>query len=244
MTASLPMYDTAATRAANDRFWQAIRSEYGRGPAALDRTQDPHETWNEAGLVFSQTCGLPYRSGLFRKVQLVGTPDYGVEGCAPGMYCSVLVVRENDERSTIEDFNAARLARNDHRSQSGWAAIRQHLRDRQAGFSFDMNILETGSHAASVRAVAEAKADIAAIDAVTWALLRRDTAETDRLRELERTSPTPGLPFITGLDETPEKLFGAVQRAICDLCDQDRACLMLNDIVKIAHQHYLAVPAP
>ena len=41
MIASLPMYDSASTRAANDRPWQAMRREFGLDPDTLDRKMDP-----------------------------------------------------------------------------------------------------------------------------------------------------------------------------------------------------------
>ncbi len=85
MTASLPMYDTPTTRAANDRFWHLIRED----DTELDRVTDPHVTWMSQHLVLSQTCGLPYRRDLHGRVKLIGTPDYGVRGCPPGYYRSV-----------------------------------------------------------------------------------------------------------------------------------------------------------
>ena len=35
MIAALGMYDPPALRAANDRYWQAIRNHLGHGPTAL-----------------------------------------------------------------------------------------------------------------------------------------------------------------------------------------------------------------
>ena len=243
MIASLPMYDRPSTRAANDRLWQAIRDIYGRGPRTLDRTRDPHETWIARDLVFSQTCGLPYRSELHRSVQLIGTPDYGVDECPPGYYRSCIVVRDDDQRDALIRYDGARLARNDTRSQSGWAALVTHLRDTATPCRFD-DILDTGSHAASVQTVAEGRADIAAIDAVTWALLLRDDPVTRRLRVLARTAPTPGLPYITGPDQDVDALRRAAHEAIAALTSEDRACLLLKGLVQVPAADYLAVPMP
>jgi ABC-type phosphate/phosphonate transport system substrate-binding protein len=240
--ASLPMYDTGATRDANDRFWSLIRAAYGRGPEHLDRTTDPHATWENKGLVLSQTCGLPYRSGLYRSVQLVGTPDYGVAGCPPGFYCSCLVVPAGSADKPIGDLATARLARNDARSQSGWAAFAEHMQEN--GTPFSGTITDTGSHSASVMAVAQGAADIAAIDAVTWALLERDTQNTRGLKVLCRTRPTPGLPLICGPQEDAAALREAIRDAIEALDAQDRACLQINGLVQIAAEDYLRVPLP
>jgi len=56
----------------------------------------------------------------------------------------------------------------------------------------------TGGHVASVRAVAEGRADVAAIDCVSYAHIRRFNPElTSRLRILDWTPSSPGLPYVT-----------------------------------------------
>lgn len=245
MTASLPMYDTLSTHGANDRFWGLIRDAYGQGPATLDRDTDPHTTWDDPNLVLSQTCGLPYRSALHGHVTLVGTPDYGVRGCPPGYYKSYVIARADDSRRTLTDFAGATLARNDKRSQSGWAAIEDQLQRSAAGFSFAGRTHDTGGHALSARAVAEGRADIAAIDAVTWTLIKRDTPElASALRLICDTRPTPGLPYITAHGVDPAPLFDAISRAIAALSGRDRARLLIKGIVQIPAEVYLREPLP
>lgn len=240
MIASLPMYDNSGTHVANNRFWQAIRTRLGKGPTALDRDTDPHVQWLDPELILSQTCSLPYRTELKGKVKLVGTPDYGVKGCPPGYYNSCIVVRREDPRRELREYQSARLARNDIRSQSGWAALEQELAERGYGFSFEKNVLDTGGHAASTRAVARGEADLAAIDAVTWTLLcRDDRALTQELRLLETTKPTPGLPLITSMTEDPSVIFKAVTAAIADLTPADREVLMLKGLTNIAESEYM-----
>ncbi|WP_300038090.1 PhnD/SsuA/transferrin family substrate-binding protein [uncultured Roseobacter sp.] len=244
MTASLPMYDTAVTAPANDRFWTLIRTGLGEGPKTLDRSTDPHETWEDPALVLSQTCGLPYRSRLHDRVGLVGTPDYGVPGCPPGYYCSVLAIRISDARKDLREFHNSLLARNDARSQSGWAAVEAHLSENNTGFSFAGQTIDTGSHAASARAVAGGDADIAAIDAVTWSLMVRDTEITDDLRIIAVTRPTPGLPLITAASRDANALRDICRKAVQALSDSDRDCLMIRDIVWIPAGTYLEEPLP
>lgn len=244
MNASLPMYDTPATSAANDRFWRAIRSAYGRGPEYLDRSTDPHKTWTSETLVLSQTCGLPYRSTLHSHVQLVGTPDYGLDGCPPGFYRSVVVARVDDPRTELSEFSQARLARNDIHSQSGWAAIVEHFRSRETVAFAPIEILDTGGHADSAHKVAAGVADFAAIDAVTWALLCRDSNETQNLKVITTTDPTPGLPFITSRLENAERIFSAISQAVSEIGAQDRKTLMIRGLIEISKERYLSVPMP
>ena len=57
----------------------------------------------------------------------------------------------------------------------------------------------TGSHRASVRAVAAGLADIAAIDCVSWTLAKHFDSITKPLKVIARTDDRPGLPLITAI---------------------------------------------
>lgn len=235
------MYDLPALREANNRFWQAIRQRLGRGPEHLTHDCDLWEIWQSPDLLFAQTCGMPYRTTLYGHVRLIGTPDYGLPGCPPGHYCSVLVVRADDPRQSEDAFAGARFAYNEPLSQSGWAAPMVHLRARSVVIG---DLERTGAHAASARAVLEGRADMAGIDALTWELLKAHDPVVKDLRVIARTDPTPGLPYITAQAEDPDGLFAAVRAAILDLDDADRAALHLKDLIAIPAQAYLAVPTP
>ncbi|MGR3291710.1 MAG: phosphate/phosphite/phosphonate ABC transporter substrate-binding protein, partial [Paracoccaceae bacterium] len=69
MIASLGMYDRPETAASNDALWAGIRKNLGYGPQHLDRTTTPMQVWQSPDLLFSQTCGMPYRSILRDSVQ-------------------------------------------------------------------------------------------------------------------------------------------------------------------------------
>ncbi|MEQ9260442.1 MAG: PhnD/SsuA/transferrin family substrate-binding protein [Roseovarius sp.] len=241
MIASLPMYDRPETRAANERYWQAIRAELGFGPEGLTHGGDLWAHWEAPDLLFSQTCGYPYRARLHGHVTLVGTPDYGLEGCGPGEYCSVFVVRADDPRTELADFAAARFAYNEPLSQSGWAAPQNHAAG--LGFAFS-NTQQTGGHRFSAEAVAEGRADIAAIDALTWRMIRRYDGFAADLRELAHTAPTPVLPYITRKGQPPEPLFAAIEAAIARLDEDTRQTLCLEGLVAIPAEAYLAIPNP
>lgn len=244
MIASLPMYDRPETAGANDRLWALIRDRLREaGIAAPERlsrgAEDLFAQWEAADLVLSQSCGFPYRHRLQGKVTLVGTPDYGVEGCAPGYYCSRIVARADDPRRALPDFAGARLAFNDPVSQSGWAALAAHAPQLARG-----PLLCTGSHTASARAVAEGRADLAALDAVTWALIARAETFAAGLRVIGSTPPTPGLPLIAARGADAAALHEAVAGAIAALSERDRAALLIRGLVRIPAEAYLAVPTP
>lgn len=240
MIAWLGMYDPAPLQDANTRFWALIRAALGHGPARLSRGTDPWPIWQSPGLVLAQTCGMPFRTRLHGHVTLVATPDYGLPDCPPGHYCSVLLARADDSRD-LAALAQGTLAYNEALSQSGWAAPVTHL----AGLGLaPRHLLRTGAHADSARAVAEGRADLAGIDAVTWAILRDHDSQAARLRVVARTEPTPGLPLITARGRDPAPIAAAVAQAIAALDPGDRKALHLRRLVAIPAAAYLAVPTP
>ena len=242
MIAALGMYDMPHAAAAYDRLWDSIRTELGTGPQRLSRGGDPWADWQSSDLLLSQTCGLPYRARLFDTVTLVGTPDYGLPDCPPGYYQSYILRRRDDPRTLAELAQSGTLAYNEPLSQSGWAAPVAHL--AAMGLAPGAT-LQTGAHLASAQAVAQGKADYAAIDAVTY--LMWGDADADDLGGLEivaRTEPTPGLPVITSRTRDPKPIARAVTAAIGALSPDDRKILMLNGFVHIPQATYCAIPIP
>lgn len=240
------MYDFGPAEAANDRYWALIgdnlRAADIAAPVALTRGDGAFfPAWTAPDLVLSQTCGYPFRARLQGRVAYVGTPDFGLPGCAPGYYCSVFVVRADDPRASLTDFDGAGFAYNEGLSQSGWAAPQVHAEALGLRLS---PVLRTGGHRLSARAVAEGRADIAALDAVTWDMMQGVDPVAGQLRVIARTDPTPGLPYIAALGGDVDATFDAVAAAIAAFAPADRQALRLNGLVRIPKAAYLAVPNP
>lgn len=237
--AALPMYDWPELRPATDAFWAAFRDlARARGIAApdgLDRGRPAGEVWTDGALVLSQTCGLPYRTQLRDHVTLLGAPDYGLEGCPPGHYCSLLVARRGDPRRGLEAFAGAPFAFNERMSQSGHAALMQAPGAERLGAG-----VETGAHRASIRAVAEGRADLAAIDAVAWRLAERFEPAAAELRVVGRTRPGPGLPMITAKGHDAALYARLVAAAIAAADGAVRAALGIRGFVRLAPADYLS----
>ena len=246
MIAALGMYDRAETAPANDRLWALIRDALRDGgiaaPDALTRGDGAYwPAWQSPDLVLAQTCGLPLRAVLHRDVTLVGTPDYALDGCAPGHYRSVFVARADDVRKTASDFAGARFAFNEGLSQSGWAAPKAWFDEHGLGLAPTM---ETGGHRASARAVMDGRADFAAIDAVTWWLITRYDDWSGGLQVIGTTGTSPALPFISAKGADPEPIFAALSQAVAALSPEDRTTLHLRGVVRMSLESYLAVPVP
>lgn len=245
MIANLMMYQRPQLVEAHARYWALIRKHLADAgmdsPETLSQDAEEFFVWKHSDLVLSQTCGMPYRTWLHDKVQLVGTPDYGLAGCPAGYYRSAIVVRADDTRTDVSAFKDAVFAYNQTFSQSGYAAPFWHL--LPGGFWFE-NRLHTEQHLESARAVAAGRADIASLDAVTWRNIEAFEPFARDLRVQTWTEPTPGLPLITALGNDANLIFEAVKGAIAELDAQDKSLLGIRGIVKISKQDYLNVRNP
>ena len=226
LIASLAWYPAA--RPGWERLWAGVRANLGYGPETLDWPEDFHGHWRRPDLLLSMTCALPMQKGLAPLVRVVGSPVWDVPGLPPGHYASELVCRADDERA-LADLAAAGMAINDRDSQSGFGA----LVDR--GLRGPM--IETGSHAASMQAVAEGRAHLAAIDAVTWAL-----APHPALTSRGRTRPTAACPFITALPDRVPALRAALGSAIAAQSPKDRAITRLAGLTDLPAGSYASLP--
>lgn len=250
MIAALPMYDPPWAQDANDRLWQAVRAHLppelrARAPVALTRDHDLWQVWQSPDLVLAQTCGLPFRARLHDQVTLVASPDHGLPGCPPGHYRSTLIRRQGDPRA-LPALVASVMAYNEPLSQSGWAAPVAHLATLGLAPGITMR---TGAHIASIRAVAEGQADFAAVDAVTWAMVRQGLPDlAARIDPFDQTAPTPALPYITARGDHPvthdTALATALAQGIAALAPADRATLHLAGITRLPVTAYTALPLP
>ncbi|NOX40811.1 MAG: phosphate/phosphite/phosphonate ABC transporter substrate-binding protein [Alphaproteobacteria bacterium] len=245
MIASLGMYARPQTLAATARFWAEIRDRLRAkdiaAPQELEQDTPFWPTWRAQNLLFSQTCGRPFAIELHHTVTLIGTPDYGHENCPPGYYRSAFVTRRSDPRTTLAEFAKAVFAYNETSSQSGWASPKFHMKKHRLHIE---NIHETGGHTRSARAVAEGHADIAAIDALSWDMIKQYDDFASKLTVIDWTDPTPGLPYITAKTHPRDIVKTAVQDAISALTTADQRVLRLKSLVHIPPEHYLSLPSP
>ncbi len=224
MIAALPMYDWPERRDEVDAEWCVIRDRLRArdipAPDALTRRNadmpavpggirdqqgmvvapdpaclppddlDLPTLWRHPALLLAQTCWGPLECGLAPYVAVIGQMDYGqIEGCDGPFYSSAIVMRRGDKVSAgkILAFSA-------RDSMSGYLALQRDLGTLD-GFSA---LIETGSHRASIRAIADNRADVAAIDARSWQLAKRYDHAAQDLVVVGWTQKRLGLPFITG----------------------------------------------
>lgn len=229
---SLPMYDLPALRRATDDWWAGLaRAMTAAGlegvPARLDRRADQDQVWRHPDLMISQTCGYPLTHALAGRVRLVATPAYEVEGCDGALYRSAFLVRDGDPAESLGDLRGRRVAINSRASQSGYNGLRHALAPLAAevgGGPLFSEVVLTGGHGASLAALREARADLAAIDCVTYALTARcEPAAVEGLRVLAWSAPAPGLPYVTRAALGAGELAALRQGLVAAAADPDLA---------------------
>ncbi len=221
VSCSLPMYDLPELEADTRALWSGIAARLRQAgiaaPDELLRPADPRSHWLDPDLLLSQSCGYPLLS-LPARVRVVATPAYRAEGCDGGWYRSALIVRHEHPAMRLADLRGGVCALNDRDSNSGMNLLRAAIAPLAAGQRFFRACRETGSHVASIAAIAAGRADLAAIDCVTLALLQRyQPACLSGTRLLGWTASSPGLPFVSaGDDATIDALRGALAEVGAD----------------------------
>jgi ABC-type phosphate/phosphonate transport system substrate-binding protein len=244
MRAMISMYDMPERRAAIDAWWAGLARHWRAAglhdiPQTAQQPQDLYELWLAPDLFIAQTCGYPLTHELKDRVILVATPVYAVDGCIGPTYHSVIVARRGSDVRTLDDVAGKVAAINGYDSQSGWNALRHSL----IGKGAPARIVETGGHRKSVAAVREGRADVAAIDCVTYAGLQAFAPqEVEPLHVIGRSASAPALPYITRRDISPDdlqKLRAGLQAAIHDpALAQTRAAMQIGAVEIVPLEAY------
>lgn len=242
MLAGLPMYDWPEISAATDAFWNVLADSLRRrgidAPKALARQDDLAAMWYSPDLVFGQTCALPFALDLHAHVRLIGSPAYDI-GCAPGCYYSLLIVPKG--RSTDLASFRGPAAINEFSSQSGFATLMLSLIAAGTDMS-EVEVDASGAHRASIEAVANGRAHLAAIDAVSFKLAQRYMPEAAAVDVIGCTRPTPGMALISALPATSTDALAAAFDEAADMISPSlRGELLLTGFLRRKAQDYAGV---
>jgi ABC-type phosphate/phosphonate transport system substrate-binding protein len=209
--ASLAMYPFAHLRESYDQLWDAVRARLSFEGPPLDWNIDAEEACRHDDLLIGQTCGWPLITQLADSVHVVGTFDVDVDGAVNGTYRSVIVGRADEPFVDVLSRPDLIVAVNSADSLSGWISLQAVAKDH--GVRLD-RVDWTGSHAASVDAVRVGVADVASIDAVSWAHLG-----ARGLFVIGRGPLVPCLPVVTARSSSPAmvaELRAAFATAVAD----------------------------
>lgn len=195
-------------------------------PATLPPDElDFHQLWLSPALLFGQTCWGPMELGLARHVQVIAQPNYDAfEGGQGELYSSALVMpadggpsvaspRDGKAAIPIDLLRGKRFIFNNPDSMSGLIGLTRDLEAMGESLDIFASRGESGGHRSSIIAIAEGRADIAAIDCESWALAQRFEPAAKGVRVVGWTARRKGLPYITART-MPETIVAAMREAV------------------------------
>ncbi len=218
MLASFPWYDLPSVQWANDSLWEATGY-----PGELNRHQAVSDLWHNPDLLVTQACGLD----LFLSeapIDPVAAPVFDLD-CEAGMYFSYIVGNVKGSVAAVNSLS----------SRSGWSALLTICKPQK--------IVVTGSHQASLEALKNGLADVAAIDAVTWSIIERDAPATlAGLKIVEQTSAAPSPPYVVRRGVDRENVFRSLNSALESPGSIDaKNALFLKGIIPAQRHYYFPI---
>lgn len=230
---SLAMYLFAHLRGAYDRLWAAVAADLGSDwPSTLTWSDDVAGLVDDDRMLVSQTCGWPLVTRRAGRVRVVGSFGYldnepGAGGRPGPMYRSRIVARRPGH---LAEFAGARAAVNNPDSLSGWVSLRHTL-------GVPTEIEWTGAHRLSLVALQEGRAEVASIDAVSFAHVAATEPQlTEGLHTVGRGPLVASLPVVAHRALGDDAL-AALRAGLV------RHCASADPILRIAAFHPLDLPA-
>jgi len=240
-----PMYQMPELEYFIAAWWQGVRKhlieqelsikEAHKLPELLTQPKDYYAHWRDDNLLLSQTCGYPLTHDLQGQVQYVATQSYLTPYSHGPTYKSVILVRNTCSALHLKDMFHTRVAVNSDDSQSGYHALRGLIAPLAQGDAFFSEVIKSSSHRKSIALVAQGRADICAVDCVTYSLLQAHApSEVANLRILTTTQSAPCLPYITSLSTSPEMLaklqLGLIKADLDPSLDAIRKALLMGPV--------------
>lgn len=143
----------------------------------------------------SFVCGLPYvmfeRAGQIPAVPVAAPVLIGERYSGLPIYFSDVVVSAAAPYESFLDLRGASWGYNELQSQSGYGVMRHHLQQLGETSGFFGDVVETGSHAGSLRAVVAGEIDAASIDSQVLAMvMAQDPSLSSQLKIVESVGPS------------------------------------------------------
>ena len=196
--ASFGMYPVEPLRPAWEKLWAAVHARAPWTPAVLTWGGTVQDHCADPKCIVTHACGWPIATTLRETVTVVGAFSLALPEADGHRYRSVIVASRSGELSSFVTGEAT-VAANSDDSLSGWVSLRAATVG--VHHPWPGRVQWTGAHVDSVRAVRAGDADLASIDELTWAHLRRLEPElVDGLHVVGRGPWVPSPAIITATD--------------------------------------------
>lgn len=205
---------------------------------------DEGKTFNDNDFFMGHTCGYPYVKHWHQSHNLLCVPEFDIQGCDKTQYSSWLIAHHSSDCKSIAELKDSTVVINNRNSNSGMNVFRYEVSKYANGDPFFQNVLISRSHVESLRMVSESKADITAIDAVSYYFaVEHNLVDRKKIKIIGQTKQTTGLPFImkNSLDVDRNEIIDGLNSALDD-CESDaKECLKLQRFKKVDTKDYESI---
>ena len=196
----------------------------------------------DPALLLGHTCGYPLMTRFAGALEPVAAPVFDADGCDGPFYSSHFIVAADADLDSLAACRGRVVAINAYDSNSGMNVLRHALAALDPGERFFERVELTGGHRASVAAVADGRADLAAIDCVTLALLAdAEPGLVARVRVIGSSVRCAGLPFVVPAGTPVDGLAAALAAACARLPADARRRLRLVGFVPVSRADYASI---
>ena len=227
-----------------DRFMPLIETD---GELAREVVFDSSEALlRDPRLSFGHTCGYPLMTRLRDALIPFCAPVFDVPGTDGRLYRSRFVVPAQSSIESLQQCRGQVVAVNSRDSNSGMNVLRHALAQLGASPDYFSEVLLSGSHLQSLEAVADNRAQLAAIDCVSFRLIDELYPElVARVRVIGDSEPTCGLPLVMPIERYSPALAGAwieaLNRARGELPPEVARRLHLERFEAVGIGHYESI---
>ena len=200
----------------------------------------------DPGLFIGHTCGYPLLKHLHDSVTPFCVPVFDVSGCEGKAYSSRFIVATDSAINSLADSSGRTVAINSIDSNSGMNVLRHAIAKLDPEVPFFAAVINSGGHLQSLTAVAEKRADIAAIDCVSFQFIEDRWPElTARVRKIGDSVKTCGLPLVTPNAILPSintrQIIATLNKALKQVNPQLRQQLHLNHFESVNLDDYKGI---
>jgi ABC-type phosphate/phosphonate transport system substrate-binding protein len=232
--------------------WQALFNEFRRlldDGDQLDKNlvfDTGESVLRDPGLFVGHTCGYPLMRHLQDAVTPFCVPVFNVSGVEGNLYSSRFIVAAESDIGSLAECGGRTVAINNRDSNSGMNVLRHAIAKLNPAAPFFASVVNSGGHLQSLAAVAEKRADVAAIDCVSFQLIEDRWPElTAAVRSIGDSVKTCGLPLVMPNANLPstdnQKILVALNKALQQLNPRIRQRLHLSHFARVSFADYESI---
>ena len=200
----------------------------------------------DPAMQFGHTCGYPLMTRLRDAVTPVCVPEFDVPGCEGHRYSSRFVVPADSGLDSLAACRGKIVAVNTTDSNSGMNVLRHALASIGARSPYFERVELTGGHRYSLEAVASGRAQLAAIDCISYQMVIDVAPQlADAVRTIAFSHRSSGLPLVIPVADADgfdrDDFTADLDQALAALPARQRACLHIKRFRPVDFDDYASI---